>query len=117
MPNVVPSQIVDIIDRIFPLAKENKSFSLNRDFSVQCGIIVNLVEQLPDELINIFGDEYRELQTALAMLKTAREDWITRNFPICTFKGLSFVNPISPIRNALEKCPDRFRSGERNSDG
>jgi len=110
MPKVVPSQIVGVIDKIFPAAKDNKSFALSRGSSVECAIITNLVEQLPEELITIIGDEYIELQTALAALKAAIEDWRTRDFPLSTFRGLGFINPISPIRNVLVKCPDEYPS-------
>lgn len=112
MPKIVPSQIVGIIDKIYPAAKANADFRLEHTHSVRCAIIIDLVEQLPEELITVFEDEYLELQTAIAALRAAREEWRVREYPLSKIKGLNSLNPISPIRNVLEKCPDEYPSKE-----
>jgi len=52
MPRVVPSQIIGFIDQVFPQAKkENIKFYLDRNHAASCAVIIDLIEQLPSELL------------------------------------------------------------------
>jgi len=110
MPRVVPSQIVNLIDKVFPPAKDNKRFYIQRSHSIHCAVIIGMVEQLPAELLVLQGDQYIELISAVTAIKTAIEDWKYRDYPLEPIPGLRDLNPISLIRDALSMCPDEFPS-------
>ena len=55
MPRIVPSQVVELIDQMFPGAKDQpdskqKRFSIARDHAFSVAAIIDLVEQIPPEL-------------------------------------------------------------------
>ncbi|MBI3355972.1 MAG: hypothetical protein HY038_04240 [Nitrospirae bacterium] len=74
MPRILPSQVVDLIDRLFPWAKEQReddshTHPLNREHSGQLAAIVTMVEQVPAEFLTIEGERYAELLGSLAAIK------------------------------------------------
>ena len=79
MPRVVPSQVVQLIDKLFPDAKETtpeKNFSISRDDSVAVAAILRLVEQLPTESLTVGPTQFAEFQAGVAALQTLIEQWI-----------------------------------------
>ena len=65
MPRVVPSQIIEFIDQAFPKAKKQtdtggKGFSLNRPDQHPCVGLIDLIIQLPVELLVLPRERYTE---------------------------------------------------------
>ena len=110
MPRVVPSQIIDFIDQAFPSAKDNKSFYLDRNHAEHCLAIIDLIEQLPPELLAISGQPHIEFVSAKSAIKIALEQWKLRTHRLSKAPGLDDRNPVSIIRNILSICPDEFPS-------
>jgi hypothetical protein len=110
MPRVVPSQIISLIDQVFPPAKDNKSFYLDRNHAESCAAIINLIEQLPSELLVLQSQQYTELVSAISAIKIAIENWKLRTYRLSKVPGLGDLNPVSIIRNVLSMCPDEFPS-------
>lgn len=117
MPRVVPSQIVSVIDKLFPaLAKQKNSpgqeITLDYTHSYSISAVIILVDQVPPELIIIPEDEYAIYMAGIAAAKNAVEIWKTRGNVtmgnLQSLPGLTHLNPITIIRNALEKCPDQI---------
>jgi len=76
--------------------------------SVDAGIlasIINLVDDIPVELLTISGDDYTGLVVGLEAMGAAIERWNFRggDDPPRTFDG---KNPVYLVRDALSKCPD-----------
>jgi len=112
MPRVVPSQIIELIDKTIPSAKGNKSFYLDRNFAPSCAAIINLFEQLPSELLVLDGQRYSELILAVNAMKTALERWKHQSYHLSVISGLENLNPLSILRKILSMCPDEFPSKE-----
>ena len=113
MPRVVPSQIVDIIDQIVPEAKgqidtQEKRFSIGRDRENSVAAIVDLVDQIPSELLVLPSEQYAMLVASIAALKTVLKTWKLRDYGLDRIPGFGNLNPITHIRNALSSCPDEF---------
>jgi len=115
MPRVVPSQIVEFIDLAFPKAKEQtdeggKGFSLNRPDQHPCAGVIDLISQLPAELLVLPGERYTEFVVSVAAIKDTLEIWKLRNYGLDTIPHFGDYNPISFIRRALSLCPDEIPS-------
>jgi len=110
MPRVVPSQIIGFIDQVFPQAKDNKKFYLERNYAISCAAIIDLIEQLPSELLVLSSKQYIKFVSAVAAIKIGLENWKLRDYPLKNVPGLSDRNPVSILRNVLLTCPDEFPS-------
>jgi hypothetical protein len=111
MPRVVPSQVIDLIDKLFPDAQAvtpNKNFSISRENSVPIAAILRLVEQLPPESLTVGPRQFTEFQASVAALQMLIEDWKLRDFGFAHVRGLRQLNPVVLIRQALAECPDDF---------
>jgi len=68
LPKVVPSDVVDLIDRTFPTAKIVPSMEVYPGNEGTLSAIVTLTNEIPTELITISGQDYSELVHGLAAL-------------------------------------------------
>lgn len=123
MPRVVPSQLVALIDRIVPLAREQQetapaalggTFKLTRSqhANMVAGLL-ELVDQVPSELLVIEGVEYVEFIMALVSLRNMHETWQSADRDVRrTELGASGMqlHPLTLFRRALSNCPDEFPS-------
>ncbi len=116
MPKVVPSQIVEFIDKRYPVVKDqlnghSKTFSI--DFSRQgiVGTVMHLIDQLPTSLLPIEGDELVRFLEAYHELKSGVAIWSTGSgglrHEITKIKDGSGLNPLTVIRDILSRCPDQ----------
>jgi hypothetical protein len=111
MSRVVPSQVVDIIDQLFPDAKDQKDtrqnqFSIDRGHQNEMAAIIELVKQIPSELITLNPKDYTGLQLAITAIRTTIQVWKSREWGLDLIRGYGNLNPVTIIRNALSKCPD-----------
>jgi hypothetical protein len=104
MPRVVPSQIVNLIDESFPVARERRSFEIYPAYAPALGAIVRLVEEIPSELLMLSGPDYNRLLMGLHCLTEAVERWISRggSEPALSVGGIS---PIVLVREAMASAP------------
>jgi hypothetical protein len=115
MPRVVPSQIVEFIDQTFPKAKKQtdeggRGFSLNRTDQHPCVAVVDLISQLPAELLVLPRERYTEFVASVAAIKDTLEIWKLRDHGLNEIPHFGEYNPISFIRRALSLCPDEIPS-------
>lgn len=114
MARVVPSQVVEMIDQMFPQAKDEnqKAFSLELIHLPQLSAIIALIEQIPPELIKLDGRQYMELEASKAAIKSSMQCWQgpggSNRFELDKLKGLSDLSPLTLIRRALACCPDEY---------
>ncbi len=70
MPRVVPSQVVESIDQLFPENREDtvgsKKIQLSQSNMFLVASIVNLVERIPPELITLTPGQFSEYETSVA---------------------------------------------------
>src|SRR5712664_4112783 len=109
MPRVVPSRVVRFI-------KKNDvtlAVSLNSAGAPELAAILELVGQIPDELLTMDNETYSSLVKAKAEIKDILETWTAnRNggHTLQTFNLNHPGNPLLCIRDALEQCPDESPS-------
>lgn len=111
MPKVVPSQVVEVIDQVFPNVKNQKDtqqdrFSVDRAHQNELAAIVELINQIPAELIKLDPKDYTALQLAVTAIRNMLPTWNLRNYGLDRIHGYGNLNPVTLIRNALSKCPD-----------
>jgi hypothetical protein len=113
MPRIVPSAVVNLIDREFPWANiRTASGELAVGSGAQLRALVDLVSQIPDELITIDEEKYAQLITATAAIRQALEIWTyrDRNWRLGVIGGRGHV--LFLIRDALTGCLDEAPSPE-----
>lgn len=120
MPRVVPSQVVDVIDSLFPDAKdevEGQAKQLNWGDGTRLLAIVELAGQIPEELLVLDSQHYAEYIASLAAIRWYIERWQTSertsksySRELTVIRGLRALGPVALIRQALALCPDEFPS-------
>jgi hypothetical protein len=107
MPRVVPSQVVDFINTLWPTAIQQKE--LNRVQAGQLSGLVDLVDQIPGELLTMDSARYAPFICAKAHIKQRLLTWAgnTQSGPeLGVMPGQPEQVPVTIIRDALAKCPD-----------
>ena len=94
MSRVVPSQVVDVIDQVFPLAKDQKDhkaarFSIDKTYQNEMAAIVELVDQIPSELLRLDPDDYVAFILAVSAIKQIFHEWKVRNYALEHIHGLA----------------------------
>jgi hypothetical protein len=117
MPRMVPSQVVDAIHRIYPWTLDQLESetpiqqSLNRENVGRLAALINLVEQIPEELLMCNPARYTELIASIGAIKSMFPIWQEqRQWKLITMPGFGPLHPITLIRRALQECPDEFPS-------
>jgi hypothetical protein len=111
MPRVVPSQVVAVIEQWFPLEiQRGQNFSPNRDNTGQLMAIIDLMEQIPPELITLDSPKYNDLVIGLNIFRGAFPQWQMRDYPIKGVPGYSRTSPLTLIHQALKQCLDQAPS-------
>jgi hypothetical protein len=111
MPRVVPSQVVGLIERLFPPENQHKQgFSLVREDSGRFMAILELIEKIPQELITIDAPDYTDLIIGITTLRSAISQWQLHTQALRGVPGHGGTSPITLIYRVLLKCPDEFPS-------
>ena len=108
MARVMPSRVIETIDEIFPHAARNQPNAQISGNNSQLLGILNLLRDVPDELLNATSADYADLILA----KSAIEDWVA----ITTARGnvvgylaqVKGYDAVTTIRRVLAKCPDEY---------
>jgi hypothetical protein len=111
MPRVVSSQVVAVIDKLFPLAAgatEQNNFLISREHSRSLAGILEVLKQLPQEMVTVDPEQFAEFICSMAAIESLMDDWRTRDFNFAYVQGFRKINPIALIRQTLAKCPDEF---------
>jgi hypothetical protein len=106
MTRVVPSQVVALIDQLFPAAQNTPDFPVYSASAGALSAIVILAKEIPGELLSISGQDYSDLIHGMESLSQRVQKWNLRggDEPPPRIRGKS---PIVVIRDALAKCPDQ----------
>ena len=104
MPRVVPSQVVSLIDQLFPVATREKVWNLNPDHQNHVAAIIDIVDQIPPELLTLKADDYAGFLASMAAIRHTVLRW-GRAHPEQLKKTPGFgINPVTLIRQALATC-------------
>ena len=107
MPRVVPSQVVTFINTLWPAAHQQKE--LNRTQAGQLSGLVDLVDQIPEELLIMDSALYAPFICAKAHIKQRMLTWAGNTqtgHELGVMPGQPEQVPVTVIRSALAQCPD-----------
>ena len=110
MPRVVPSQVRTYINGLPSYATVQDCVSLNHLGSPQLRAVLDLVEQVPDDLLTMKGEVYASLVHAKAQIRDILEVWTAnRNAGHSPAPYVFSVSqdPVAKIRSALSDCSDQ----------
>lgn len=115
MPRIVPSQVVQVIEKYFPITKgtSRADFELDKGSRNECVSIADLLEHMPAELLNPSStDDYVELTSNIAILNFTLESWKTPTTTRVYLTGKGKGNPVSIIHDMLLNCSDEAISSK-----
>lgn len=108
MAHVMPSQVVATIDDLFPNAKDLGGFTpLSQGDSMQLRCVLNLLKEVPDQLIILPPADYSMLVLAKSTIEETLVIWrsTSRTAAMAHVKG---ADAVTVIRQALAKCQDEY---------
>jgi hypothetical protein len=104
MPRVVPSQVVELIEQTWPNASDDMSVH-SADGGPISGV-VQLVSEIPPELIALSGKDYSDFITSIQALIYALDRWLHRGGDEPP-RSIDRKSPIVIVRDLLKRCPDQ----------
>jgi hypothetical protein len=107
MPRVVPSQVVNFINILWPI--NNDLNNLQRSQAGQLSGLVNLVDQIPGELLVMDSVSYTSFVCGRAHISQKLVTWasvLDREHHLGVMPGPTPSNAVMVIRDALGQCPD-----------
>jgi len=112
MPRVVPSQVVSFIGSMHMPYQPNDLVRMNTIGSANLSAVLDLVEQIPDELLTMDQEAYVSLIGAKALIRDIIDTWRSNriaggNTPrLQPYDLHRSNNPLEHLRTALAKCAD-----------
>jgi len=115
MRQILPSQVVSLIEQMFPDSSRQErnptppKFILEPGAAPRVSAIVEMTKAIPEHLLMIEGDEHTLFVTSLKVLESwaSNGGWGQNLFRI---QGLSQDNPLTIVLKTLRKCPDEYPS-------
>jgi hypothetical protein len=108
MARVMPSQLVQTIDELFPHAAKNSpgASMMPGNGSKLLGIL-NLLKNVPEELMTMAPTEYADLVLAQSTIEETLEHWRARG-NVGEMDRVKGCDVVTVMRRALAQCPDEF---------
>jgi hypothetical protein len=108
MARVMPSQVVQTIDEFFPHAVQNvRDAALSAGHSSKLLGILNLLKNVPDELITLASADYSDLILAESTIEEHLAHWRARG-NVGDMAHVKGFDAVTVIRRTLAKCPDEY---------
>src|SRR5947209_1993952 len=104
MPRVVPSQVVEVIDQLFP--DPRAPIHVIGTGGVHLAAIVALAKEIPPELLTLTGQDLSDCIVSLQYIGNTLELALkdpTHGYQISKYRGM---DSIALLRQSLAKCPD-----------
>jgi hypothetical protein len=109
MPRITPTQAVATIRLLFPgMSRHNSpqpTYSMGNANALRG--IINLVKEVPPEMIVLPEDVYADLILATSAIENQLEIWISRG-PGGVLQPVKEVDPVLLILETLDQCPDEY---------
>jgi hypothetical protein len=107
---VVPSQVVSFIDEVFPTARSESRLKVHADKAPVLLGILDLVKNIPAELIQLSGSEYTDFIMGVSGLEHIVRTWETRGHGTSPPDRIKGTHPVVLLRRAMAMCPDEAPS-------
>jgi hypothetical protein len=108
MSNVMPSQVIQTIDELFPRAKSGGGSGLLEPDShgTQLRGILSLIKAIPADLLALSPSDYAEFAPATSTFETHLERWVVRGSEVGFIPNIMDRDVVAVLRHVLVKCPD-----------
>lgn len=111
MPRIVPSQVVELIDRTFPWAitqDPSKRYRIMAEHDGVLSAIVSMIDSIPADLVTLTPQDYSNYTAAFWTIRAQLDSWRAHGESgfIDRVKGVDPRNPVAVLRECLSKCPD-----------
>lgn len=107
MSKVMPSQVVQTIDELFPHAAKGQEAVLDPGHSSSLRGVHNLLKEVPPELIVMPPNQYADLILAISTIEEYLGSWTARGY-VQSMRSVKGRDVITVIRQALVLCPDDY---------
>jgi hypothetical protein len=109
MPRVVPSQVVDFINTLWPSSNQHDNLAGND--AGQLAALIDIVDQIPDELLTMDSPAYARFICGKGQIKQKLVTWAFESNPsrwpsLGLLPGNPPRSPVTEIRDTLAMCPD-----------
>jgi hypothetical protein len=103
MPRFVPSQVVEVIDQLYPDARSNRKATIGTGAGPAA--IVALAKEIPPALLTLTGQDLSDYAVCLQFMETTQQSSLAhqRGYEVPEYRGFSTV---FLLRAALARCPD-----------
>jgi hypothetical protein len=104
----MPSQVVETIDSLFPHAKsarDSTMLSIGHTHQLRC--VLNLLKEVPEQLIILPPADYAELVLAKSTIEETLALWRSRG-SVGAMAHVKGSDAVTVLRRALVKCPDEY---------
>jgi hypothetical protein len=109
MPRVVPSQVIDFIEIVFPPTKIGPQIPSND--STRLAALLTIAEKIPEELLVLGPADYSRYIMALETIRHQLSLWHSRVDPP-NLPQVQGQNAVLVIYDILKLCPDQTASPE-----
>jgi hypothetical protein len=111
MPKVLPSQIVNAINSMFgPNRNELDGHAITHAYRAEVHALLNLLDEVPSELIDLMATDYLELSRCRAVLSTSLALWnVGDTRPARDVGG---KDAVERIRHLMKQCHDELPPSE-----
>jgi hypothetical protein len=109
MSRVVPSQVVELIDQLFPPTRTAGRFDVHMGGAGHLAAILAFAKEVPPELLTLAGQDLADYVVSVALIETVLHLWTSAgsHWKLTDYRA---TNPVVLLRRALEKCPDEAPS-------
>jgi hypothetical protein len=107
MPAVMPSQAVATIGELFPGARGPSQATYTSGNANALRGIVDIVRQVPPELLVLAADQYAELVIGLGAIEQQLGIWTSRS-DVGVLQPVKGFDVLHLLWRALRQCPDEF---------
>lgn len=111
MARVVPSQVVELLDLVFPWAatqKPDETMRIRPEHDGNLAGLVAMVSAIPEDLITLPPNDASKFNLALWTIRAQLDSWRAhgKTGSLERITGVDKRNPVTVLRECLAKCPD-----------
>jgi hypothetical protein len=111
MPRIVPSQVRELIEQLYPqLISGNPGMQITRFDTTPLAAILKTTDEIPDDLITLSGPEYSRFLSGLETIRYQLGGWQHGSVDPENLPQVQGKNAVRVIYEALKLCPDEFPS-------
>lgn len=110
---IVPSDIVALIDRVFPASAKGQTFHLAHNQAATLQALLTLADSLSPQFLPVGGEDLVCYLASCEVIRNHLDQWKSLGYKGGQFSvtpGFGNQNPVSHIREILSKRPDTILS-------